>query len=39
LITAELAAAGMGPRRNLARAPAPLYKLLDKRAADAKQRR
>jgi hypothetical protein len=29
----------MRPRRNLARAPALLDELLDKRAADAKQRR
>jgi hypothetical protein len=36
-IAAGLAASGMRPWGNLARAPAPLYELLDKRAADAKQ--
>jgi hypothetical protein len=39
LITAGLAASGMRPWRNLARVTAPLNELLDKRAADAKQRR
>jgi hypothetical protein len=36
-ITAGLAASGMRPWCNLARAPAPLYEFLDERAADAKQ--
>jgi hypothetical protein len=37
VIAAGLAASGMWPWGNLARAPTPLYKLLDKRAADARQ--
>jgi hypothetical protein len=35
-ITAGLATSSMRPRRHLACAAAPLYELLDKRAADAK---
>jgi hypothetical protein len=38
LIAAGLAPSSMCPWGNLARAPAPLDELLDKRAADAKQR-